>query len=611
MDKDYRILMGNEAIGRGILEGGAKMATSYPGTPASEILSSVAKFSIEENVSCHIEWSINEKVAYEVALTNSYSGKRSAVSMKQVGLNVAMDPFMSSAYIGVKGGFVLISADDPGPYSSQTEQDSRFLAMFAKVPVFDPTTPTEAKEMVINAFDFSEKYEIPVMVRPTNRICHARQKVPCYDIPQRVEEANFEKNPPRWAATPRFRYQLHKELNKKIHEISKEITYTPFNSGYLLSNSKEAIVASGAAFSHIYDILEDIDLLDKIPLYQIKMPFPINNTEMRRLISKYNRILVCEETYPVIEMQMANLKKVRGRRSGDIPSEGELTPDILYSSLRKFLRLPKTKKRKTPPRTKEKRPSLCPGCPHRASFFGIRKALPKGIYTSDIGCYTLGMNMGVVDTVLCMGAAITQATGFYHSYKNSNQDPPPIVATIGDSTFYHMGPAGLTNAVFYDAKFVLVIMDNSTTAMTGNQPTPETGIYPDGTKGKSISLEELIKGCGVKWIKEIDPYQLPEFIKTVKEAHNYCRSPKGGVAVIISKHPCLVDKRSEKKWPKYLVEIDDECTGCKFCIEKFECPALIFDEKNEKVKIDYNICTGCGICAEVCPTEHIHIKKEL
>jgi indolepyruvate ferredoxin oxidoreductase alpha subunit len=612
---EQRMLMGNEALGRGLIEHGCTLAASYPGTPASEILASAAQFKKETGVTAHIEWSVNEKVAYEVALGHSYSGKRAAVAMKQVGLNVAADPFTRSAYLGVIGGFILIAADDPGPHSSQTEQDSRFFAQFAKVPVLDPSSPREAKEMVGEAFDLSEKYELPVMIRPTTRICHARQNVLC-GPPRTIErQAHFEKNPGRWVATPQFLYQLHVSLNEKLQRIADEKVFYPVLAGRAQNQNKRAIIASGVAFSNTFELLQDLGLADEIDLYQVRMPYPLNRSFIQDMRGRYEQVLVIEETYPVIEMQLVQSPEViKGRRSGFVPGQGELTPDVIEDLINRFVGRP-TGQTKPAEEPRGKRPSLCAGCPHRAAFYAIRKTFPKGIFPSDIGCYTLGMNLGAVDTCHCMGACISQAAGFYHAHSQDGGDFPPIVVTIGDSTFFHAGIPGLINAVFQGARFVLVLLDNDTTAMTGNQPTPQVGLRADGSRGHQVLIHDIIKSCGVGFLEVCDPYDLDAFVDLLKQADAYCRSDQGGVAVLISRHPCLMDKQADRTdGQRRIIRVTDDCNGCRYCIDRFECPALEFvalppsggDTKEKgRVRLVEHLCTGCGVCLNVCPRDAI------
>jgi indolepyruvate ferredoxin oxidoreductase alpha subunit len=598
-----RILMGNEAIARGLIEAGVTLVASYPGTPASEILSAVVAFAKETGAPVHAEWSVNEKVAYEVALANSYTGRRSAVSMKQVGLNVASDPFMRSAYLGVKGGLVVISADDPGPHSSQTEQDSRFFAMFAKVPVLDPSSPREAKEMIRRAYEISEKYELPVMLRPTTRVCHARQNVPLAAPEPLARSARFEKNPRRWCATPQHLRELHRLLNEKIRQLAAAEEFAPILTPGDGSHAGTCLIAAGVAFAHAWDVLMELGLLGRIDCYQVTLPYPLNRGFIRRIASEYQKVLVLEETYPVIETQLA-CAAVQGRGSQAVPNEGELTPEVIQAVLERALSLPLSPALGGP-QGELTRPTLCAGCAHRAAFYAIRETFPHGIFPSDIGCYTLGMNLDAVDTCHCMGAGISQAAGFYHAYAAAGDDLPTIVATIGDSTFFHAGVPALINAVFHRARFILVILDNATTAMTGHQPTPELGLTAMGEPATRVFIADLVRASGARFLQECDPYDLKAFASHLKDAEQYCRSEAGGVAVLIARHPCLLDKDTRKAQPAYEMCVTEDCTGCRHCLDDFECPGLALNEATDQVVIDGERCIGCGFCVYVCPAGSI------
>lgn len=603
---ERRLLLGNEAIARGLVENGCAIATSYPGTPASEILAAVAYFQKENNISMHTQWAVNEKIAFEIAYAGCQTGLRTAVSMKQVGLNVASDPLMSAAYMGTKGGFIVVSADDPGPHSSQTEQDSRLMAMMAKIVVLDPDSPHQAKEMIGMAYAISEAFKTPVMLRPTTRVCHARQDVELKELPQNGQEVKFEKDPTRWAATPKFRFQLHKELEEKLASIARHGPTEPIRHNPDVTAVK-AIVSSGVAAAHTREVLNELGLWQKMPFYQVLQPFPLHTQFVEHLIKSYEEILVIEETMGVIEIQLADRHRVKGKMSNAVPRVGELYPEHIQEIVSQFMGVPSEKLRI--PFATGRRPTLCAGCPHRASFFAIKKAAKKGIYTSDIGCYTLGLNLGAVDTVLCMGAAISQACGFYHAYKNEEKRPD-IVATIGDSTFFHAGVPALIDAVVQNVKFVLVILDNRTTAMTGSQPTPASGVGACGEPLEVQDIETLVRGCGVKFCKEANPYRLKEFTALVKEAVKYSRDQ--GPAVIISRYPCVIDLARKGEKTEYIpIEITDDCDGCGFCIKQFECPALIYhdDEEEKYVTVDPILCTDCGVCLNVCPKGAIVEKK--
>jgi len=612
-EKETRILLGNAAIARGIIEAGCHVFTSYPGTPSSEIVPAAVQFKRELGLDIYIEWSTNEKVAFDNALAASLTGKRAAVAMKQVGLNVASDSLMSSAYTGVIGGLVLVSCDDPGPLSSQTEQDSRFFAMFAKVPVYDPSTPQEAKEMVKEAFELSETFQIPVILRPTIRVSHAKQNVKLLPVKVLDRPANFKRDPERWAATPKYRFFLHKKLNetiKKIQERFENDTKWNYEVGKRRGVSF-GIITCSVSFVVLLDILEELRLKKVVNVLKIGTPYPLPQKKVAEFIKRHKKVIVIEETDSVIESQIINKSKVLGRLTGHIPLQGELAPDVIYNILAGVLKEHGITNLKKIIDTKLKRlveslnlnvrkPTLCAGCPERGVFFAIKKALPKAIYPSDIGCYTLGLNLKAVDTVLDMGAGITFASGFYQAYFQDKNDIP-IVATMGDSTFYHAGTASLINAVYNKTRFILVILDNEITAMTGMQPTPGLGIRADGSEGNKIPLKELIKGCGVKWIKTIDPYDVKNLIKLLKKAREYTQKSDGGIAVIIAKHPCIIPYPEVLKDNPVKVEITEDCNGCMYCIDFFECPALLRNEEENRVEIDRMFCVDCGVCLNACP----------
>jgi indolepyruvate ferredoxin oxidoreductase alpha subunit len=605
------VLLGNEAVARGLVEAGCHVVASYPGTPSSEILPGVVRFKKELDLNTHVEWSINEKVAYEVALAASYTGKRAATIMKQVGLNVAADPLMSSAYTGVKGGFVVISCDDPGPHSSQTEQDTRFFAMFAKVPALDPSSPREARDMVKAAFELSEKYRIPVILRPAIRICHARQNVIFQPVPQLERPAAFEKDPARWAATPRFRYTLHKELNEKLKAIEADFEQSELNVRHEGRDNRLGFIAAGASYSILLDTLREMGLEGQFPILKISTPYPLPQKLVADFIAGCERVLVLEEPDAVIEMQIWDKSKVLGRLTGTVPAAGELVPEVTYGILAGLMEelglstetrldLEELAKLVADLELPVRIPRLCPGCPHRGAFYSLRRALgPRAIYPSDIGCYTLGLNLRAVDTCLDMGGAVSIASGFYQAY---HQDGEGVVvaATIGDSTFLHAGIPPLASAVHNQARFILVILDNSITAMTGMQPTADSGLLADGRMGNRVAIKDLVQACGVRFIEEIDPYRIKDFQALVKRARDYIRQEDGGVAVIISRRPCPLYDPTPLRENPVRVTVTEECDACKYCLTAFECPALVLDEDLGRVVIDRRVCADCGVCIDVC-----------
>ncbi|MDD2558128.1 MAG: thiamine pyrophosphate-dependent enzyme [Desulfuromonas sp.] len=597
------LLMGNEAMACGLIEAGCQVVAAYPGTPSTEILQAVADRHTTALEPLHVEWSVNEKIAFEVALAASYTGKRSAAIMKQVGLNVAADPFMRSAYLGVKGGMLIIVADDPGPHSSQNEQDTRLFCLQGRVPVFDPASPAEARELIPLALELGEKYGMLMVLRPTTRICHSRQSIKHAPVTRLERHANFSKDPTRWAATPAFLPRLHRELNTKLEAFATEAAIqprlTPGDGRY----PRTAIVASGIVYSHLVDLLEELNLSASIDLIQVIVPYPLNPAWIDQLQRDYNRVMVAEETYPVIEMQLCH-PGAFGKHSGDIVKEGELTPDVLHLALRRFLNLPAAPP--LPDEARGQRPSLCPGCGHRSAFYSIKKVFPKGIFPSDIGCYTLGINLKAVDTVHCMGACISQGAGFYQSYVQDQPDDfPTVVVTIGDSTFFHSGIPALINAVIQQARIIVVILDNAIAAMTGGQPVPHLGITATGAKTKSIGIEALVKASGVEFLECCDPYEHKRFEQLLRAADAHTRTPEGSVAVLIARHGCMMQPGVLQQQPRYAMSITEACIGCRRCVDAFECPALSMDTEAGIAVIDQDRCVGCGTCIHVCPVAAI------
>jgi indolepyruvate ferredoxin oxidoreductase, alpha subunit len=444
-------------------------------------------------------------------------------------------------------------------------------------------------------------------VRPTTRVCHARQNVPC-GPPLRLERpARFVKNPRRWCATPQAVLELHRLLNDKIDQIAAAPDFAPIFYPGDGSHPGVCLIASGVAWAHSWDWLEELGLLGRVDYYRVTMPYPLNRVFMETINSHYKKILVVEETYPVIELQLANAR-VQGRTSGMVPRAGELTPDAILPVLENFLRLPA---RPAPVAAGGgDRPTLCAGCAHRAAFYAIRETFPAGIFPSDIGCYTLGLNLGAVDSCHCMGAGLSQAAGFYRAYAEGGGAFPTIVATIGDSTFFHAGVPALINAVFNGTRAILVILDNATTAMTGHQPTPQVGLTIGGEKGRPVLIPDLVRACGVGFLREADPYDLRAFMDLLRAADAYCRSPEGGVAVVIAKHPCLLDREARKSQAAYAMSVTEDCTGCRHCLDDFECPALSLDEADGRVVIDGVRCVGCGVCAQVCAEGAITARQE-
>jgi len=577
------LLLGNQAIARGLLEAGAEVLTAYPGTPSTEILEEVFRLQRTNDLDISVQWSVNEKVAFDIALAAAWSGKRAATAMKQVGLNVASDSLMSAAYTGVQGGFVIIVADDPGPHSSQTEQDTRLFGLFAKVPVLDPVSPRDAREMVHAAFELSERHGVPVILRPTTRICHARQPVPAGPIEITPRPARFEKNPARWAATPKFRFQLHREVNEKIEAIRAEFETSPFNGGGDSMGAPLGIIAAGQAWAAVQDVLAEEHR--KIPVLRIGTPFPLPLDLIERFLARHKRVLLLEEPDFAIETQLRDRTKVMGRLSGHVPSAGELTPEVVAG----LLGLPTSP---VPP-VAGSPPELCIACGHRAAFFAMRMALPKAIFCGDIGCYTLGLNQEAVDTCLDMGASITMAEGFFHAHRREGKRHP-IVAIIGDSTFFHSGMTGLLNAVTTDARIVVVVLDNGVVAMTGAQPTPARA---------GVEIEAIAVALGVRFVETIDPYETDALKALLKRAHAFTKSDDGGPALVVARRPCALYEPPTEHVPVWVDP--DLCTGCDICLRFFGCQPLMKDAASGKVFIDADCCIDCAMCIPSCPHDAI------
>ncbi len=588
MSKKY--VMGNGAIALGALSAGVNLVAGYPGPPSSEIIETVAKYPHEGT---YVEWSVNEKAAMEVASAAAYCGARAMVTMKQVGLNVASDPLMSLAYVGVKGGMVVVSADDPGPISSQTEQDTRRFAEFARIPVFDPSSPEEAFEMVQDAFEYSEKYRTPVILRPTTRVDHAYASVDTPDSFKAREYEGFVKDSKKWVIFPRLSYMNHAMIEKRNIEIGEDFSSYRFNT--VSGSSEKAIVAAGVSYSYAAEFLKDHP---EIRLIKVGTPYPLPESFLLKALEGVSEVLCFEELSPYIEESLLKLIgkhqlkiKVRGKLTGDVPPSGENDADSARRVISRFSGLENAESGidcSEAPQPPARPPVLCAGCPHRASFYAVKRAMKgkKAYFCGDIGCYTLGnaMPLDMVDTCLCMGAGITMAQGFNHMDSEAT-----AISFTGDSTFFASGITGVVNAVYNAADMIVCVLDNSTTAMTGHQPHPGTGRNLMATPVEKISIEKILLAAGVKKVITVDPLDLDASIAAVKEC-----AELSGVKAVIFKSPCVAVVKSNKK-----MRVDSEkCVGCLRCIKEIGCPAL--SVSGGKAVIDENLCTGCGLCSKLC-----------
>ena len=550
--------MGNGAIALGALAAGVNVVAGYPGTPSSEIIETIKKYNKDGNV--HLEWSINEKAALEVAAGASYAGARTLVTMKQMGLNVAADPLMSVAYVGVKGGMVVVSADDPGPISSQTEQDTRFFADYARIPVFDPVSPKDAYEMIQEAFEYSEKYNTPVLFRPTTRVCHAYESIEIPEIFNVKEYEGFIKDSKKWVIFPRLSFANHKMIEQRNPLIGDD--FSDYKKNFYTGKGEKAIISSGISYSYTKEYLKD---REEVVFARIAPAHPFPEKLVLKALENVKEVLCVEELSPYIENQVIKLIgkyhldiKVYGKGTNDMPQAGENSTDSVSKVIDKFLGETKSSEKidlSDMPELPVRPPVLCAGCPHRGSFYAVKKAMAgkKAYFCGDIGCYTLGnaMPLDMVDTCLCMGAGITQAQGLHWTDTDAT-----CFAFVGDSTFFASGMTGVANAIYNEADLILCVLDNSTTAMTGHQPHPGTGVNMMGDFVEKMNIADILKGMGVKTVLHVNPLNFEESVDAVKK----CAGEKG-VKAILFESPCIALYKPVQK-----MMINDKCIKCKKCI---------------------------------------------
>lgn len=598
-------LMGNQAIALGALAAGVRLVAGYPGTPSTEVLETVAK-NRQENT--YVEWSVNEKSAMEVGAGAAYTGARTMVTMKQVGLNVAADPLMSLEYIGVKGGMVILVADDPGPISSQTEQDTRHFARFSKLPCFDPSTVQEAYDMVQEAFEYSEKYGTPVFFRSTTRVSHGYASIQVKDVEEykNVEPEGFVKDTKRWVIFPKLSYQAHINIEARNEELAK--VFSQYKRNLLLpagddcKELKKGIATGGFNYTYVTEAMANLGQLREL---KVSTPHPFPEQLAVEFLTGLEEVLCIEELDPVIERELIYIAgkyhlpvKILGKLSHHVKNSGENTRDSVLADIAAFMgrQLPEQGEngQAVPaPELPVRPPVLCAGCPHRASFYAVKKAMQgrKTIFCGDIGCYTMGnaMPLDMVDTCLCMGAGLGIAQGVGHIEPDTS-----CFAFVGDSTFFAAAIPGVVNAVYNQAEMTLVVLDNSTTAMTGHQPHPGTGHTMMGEVVAKVNIEAVLQGIGVTAVETVNPLDLAKSIEVVRKM-----AGMPGVKAIIFKYPCIAITKPEGKMA---VDID-KCVGCRKCIREIGCPGLII--RDGQVTIDESLCTGCGLCSQICPFEAI------
>jgi indolepyruvate ferredoxin oxidoreductase alpha subunit len=613
--KERVLLLGNEAIARGILEAGISVVTTYPGTPASEIGDSVSE--IASKAGLYMEYSTNEIVAVEVAAGAANCGIRALAAMKHVGLNVAADMVMTLAYTGVRGGLVIVTADDPECYSSQNEQDNRYYALLSNLPCLEPSDSQEAKDMTVSAVEISEKLELPVLLRTTTRVSHTRGPV---EYGKRIEpslKGKFIKDVRRLVMVPANSRPTHPVLLKKLEEAKKISETSPYNRLVHEGKSREfGIISSSAAYNYAIEAADLIDL--DASVLKLGMTYPLPEKMIGDFLKRHKKIVVIEELEPYLEMQVKAIAKdyapdveIFGKMGKlYFPRNGEFSTRVVASGLARITgkKLPISFERideryaevsKDLPR----RPAiLCAGCPHRASFYVLRKvAGEKAVYSTDIGCYALGcappLNAG--DIMTCMGASIGTAEGISKVISENT------IAIIGDSTFFHAGIPGLVNAVYNNHRVVVAVLDNLATAMTGHQPHPGTGMTGMQEPTQRILIEKVAEGCGVKFVRVVDPFKIKETEAVLKEALSF-----DGPSVVIFRSPCtlmVVRERRRKGATLGFYKINENCTNCMACIRLLGCPALVVEDG--KVSINEVLCTACGLCASVCPYKAVEYVK--
>ncbi len=618
------LLLGNEAVARGAVEYGVEVAAAYPGTPSSEIVETLAL--VADEVGMHVQWSTNEMVAFEVAIGGALCGKRSLASMKHIGANWIMDPLMHAIYHGFDAGLLLISADDPSGHSSANEQDNRYMAQLAEIPALEPSDFQEAKDYVGAALALSEEVRLPVMLRLVTRICHSRGDCTFGSVRR-------ERKPPKFSddyyrdfvlgegiVGPKAIPKMHRIQHEKLARVEDAAV----RMGLFSSEVPEGdpigglgIIASSAPVGYVLDSLESRDLRGKVGLLKLGLSTPFPERTVSSFASSFKRVLVVEEGEPYLERHLAALAKgafpgleIFGKLSSHLPREGELNFSTVDGALASLLGLEarsipaqklsmiEASARLVTPRTL----SMCAGCPHRAAYYAAKKAIrtvanAKYVAIGDIGCYTLGMYppLRFMQDVFCMGGSIGVANGVA---KSGITDP--VIATIGDSTFYHAGIPALINATFNQANIKVMVLDNEVTAMTGYQPHPGCGETATGKPTRKVAIEGICRACGIDFVRIVDPYDFGSSVKAMEEAIKF-----EGPAVVIFRRLCTQEylrraRRQGIRIGKYEVD-QQKCIGCRTCVAAFGCPAIGFDREKKRAFVVALDCIGCGVCAAICP----------
>jgi indolepyruvate ferredoxin oxidoreductase alpha subunit len=601
-----RLFLGNEAIVRGALEAGVALVTTYPGTPASEIGDRC--YQISRLTDLKFEFSTNEKVALEVAAGAAACGWRVLCAMKHVGLNVAADALMTLAYVGVKGGMVIVSADDPSLFSSQNEQDNRYYAKMSGLPMLEPATPEEAKGMTLAAFALSEELKVPVLLRTTTRVNHTRGPVTLGELAPASKPGRFHKDPFSQVMVPAVARQAHVRLLNAAEQARGLTETSPFNVSR--GAGTWGIVTSGVSATYVADALTQLNMTDKIRLLKLGFTHPLPEKLLVEFLGPLDKVLVVEELEPYLEEGLKAVAQafgltvtIRGKGPELFSRLYEYHPALVREIISRFFGVPYEAPAVLAPEVvleqtlPDRPPNLCPGCPHRASYYAVKIALKEmgveGVFPTDIGCYTLGLlpPLSMADFLICMGSSISTAAGI------SRATGQQVVAFIGDSTFFHAGLPALTNAVHNKHDFLLVILDNGTTAMTGSQPHPGVSMAPPGYPGVHVPINRVVKALGVDQLWVTNPFKYKESLAATKEA-----LAAKGVRVLISQAPChLYHQRLTGKKRTARFQVVGSCGECRDCLDNFGCPAMYLDSTQpDHLMIDADICSGCAFCVQWC-----------
>lgn len=635
------LLLGNEAIARGAVEAGVRVAASYPGTPASEIMETLSESGPEWDL--HTEWSSNERSAFEVAMGASITGVRSLVSMKNAGLNWVMDPLMTVVYGGIRGGFVVVVADDPGAHYSSNEQDTRLVASYADIPCLEPSNQQEAREMTKEAFSLSERIELPVYIRTVTRVSHALGDVKFGEVEYEEKGPAFDRHykmPYRWNvygdSGPVKRHRWLKDQQRKIEEGVGKL---PWNESRIPEEAEVGIIASGIGSSYAREVLESAGLEDEVAFLKIGSPYPLPKAPVTEFLQELDEVLVVEEGLEFVERRVKELAqeeearvRILGRLTGHVPEVDEINIGVVSQALKEFVDFTPL----NPPFEEEVReemedlvsprsPTFCAGCPHLGLYWALRRVLDEEvegvqIVNGDIGCYEMAgyglfsseieaaeseesvkypieSSYDILDTNYVMGSGLGLMQGQYQA----GYDDGPLVAVTGDSTFFHAILPELVNAVYNGVEGLLIVLDNRWTAMTGHHPHPGTGERITGEETKAIDIGEAVKALGVEDVREVDPYDLDETAEALGDGIR-----EEGLSVVISRRPCTIEALRRDEFRSVEVEVNpEECTSCEKCVE-LGCPAITYEA--EKGGIDRDVCVGCGLCAEVCPTQALRGK---